>query len=49
MRGGPGTPATGRAETVPANMTYEQWHNKYVKGNKEAEEKEKELKRMKKK
>lgn len=40
-------PATGRAETVPANMTYEQWHNKYVKGNKEAEEKE--LKRMKKK
>ena len=42
-------PATGRAETVPANMTYEQWHNKYVKGNKEAEEKEKELKRMKKK
>ncbi|KJJ66695.1 minor capsid protein [Clostridium sp. FS41] len=40
-------PATGRAETVPANMTYEQWHNKYVKGNKEAEEKE--LKRRKKK
>ncbi|WP_368295851.1 minor capsid protein [Enterocloster citroniae] len=42
-------PATGRVETVPANMTYEQWHNKYVKGNKEAEEKEKELKRRKKK
>lgn len=42
-------PATGKAETVPANMTYEQWHNKYVKGNKEAEAKEKELKRRKKK
>lgn len=34
-------PATGRIETVPANMTYEQWHEKYVKGNSKAEAQEK--------
>lgn len=30
-------PKTGKTETVPANMTYEQWYEKYVKGDPEAE------------
>ena len=34
-------PKTGRTETVPANMTYDQWYKKYVKGNAQAEAKEK--------
>ena len=34
-------PKTGRAETVPANMTYDQWYKKYVKGNAQAEAEEK--------
>lgn len=34
-------PKTGRTETVPANMTYDQWHKKYVKGNAQAEAEEK--------
>ena len=34
-------PATGRIETVPANMTYDQWYEKYVKGNAKAEAQEK--------
>lgn len=42
-------PVTGKSEIVPASMTYEQWHDKYVKGNKDAEAKEKEMKRRKKK
>lgn len=32
---------TGRTETVPANMTYDQWYKKYVKGNAQAEAEEK--------
>ena len=42
-------PVTGRTETVPASMTYEQWYDKNVKGNKEAEAKEKQMKQRKKK
>lgn len=34
-------PKTGRTETVPANMTYDQWYKKYVKGNAQAEVEEK--------
>jgi SPP1 gp7 family putative phage head morphogenesis protein len=34
-------PKTGRTETVPANMTYDQWYKKYVKGNAQAEAEEK--------
>ena len=34
-------PATGRIEKVPANMTYDQWYEKYVKGNAKAEAQEK--------
>lgn len=34
-------PKTGRTETVPANMTYDQWYKKYVKGNVQAEAEEK--------
>ena len=30
-------PATGRTMYVPADMTYEEWHKKYVEGNPEAE------------
>ena len=42
-------PVTGRTETVPASMTYVQWYDKNVKGNKEAEAKEKQMKQRKKK
>lgn len=34
-------PVTGKTNTVPANMTYEQWHDKNVKENPEAEVNEK--------
>lgn len=34
-------PKTGRTETAPANMTYDQWYKKYVKGNAQAEAEEK--------
>lgn len=34
-------PVTGKTELVPENMTYEEWHKKYVDGNKDAELKEK--------
>lgn len=34
-------PEKGRSETVPANMTYTQWYEKYVKGNAKAEAEEK--------
>lgn len=37
-------PATGRIEKVPANMTYDQWYEKYVKGNAKAEAQEKAVK-----
>ena len=37
-------PETGRTEKVPANMTYDEWHQKYVKGNPEAEAQEKAVK-----
>lgn len=30
-------PETGKTMYVPANMTYEEWHKKYVEGNPEAE------------
>ena len=36
-------PKTGRTETVPANMTYDQWYKKYVKGNAQAEAEEKSI------
>lgn len=36
-------PKTGRTETVPANMTYDQWYKKYVKGNAQAETEEKSI------
>ena len=36
-------PKTGRTETVPANMTYDQWYKKYVKGNAKAEAEEKSI------
>lgn len=35
--------ADGKQYTVPANMTYEEWYNKYVKGNASAELAEKKL------
>ena len=34
-------PKTGRTEMVPADMTYDEWYQKYVKGNPEAEAQEK--------
>ena len=34
-------PVTGKTNTVPANMTYEQWYDKNVKGNSGAEANEK--------
>ena len=34
-------PVTGKSELVPANMTYEEWHKKYIDGNKDAELNEK--------
>lgn len=34
-------PVTGKTELVPENMTYEEWHKKYIDGNKDAELKEK--------
>ena len=37
-------PETGRTEMVPADMTYEQWYEKYVKGNQKAEAQEKAVK-----
>lgn len=33
-------PATGRTEKVPANMTYQEWYEKYVEGDAKAQEKE---------
>lgn len=36
-------PEKGRTETIPANMTYDQWYEKYVKGNIKAETEEKAL------
>ena len=30
-------PVTGKGNTVPGNMTYSEWYEKYVKGNAEAE------------
>lgn len=33
-------PVTGKSITVPADMTYQQWHDKYVKDNPEAFKKE---------
>lgn len=36
-------PKTGRTETVPANMTYDQWYKKYVKGNAQAKAEEKSI------
>ena len=37
-------PETGRTERVPANMTYKEWYEKYVKGNPDAEVQEKAVK-----
>lgn len=37
-------PETGRIEMVHADMTYEQWYEKYVKGNQKAEAQEKAVK-----
>ena len=37
-------PETGRTEKVPANMTYDEWYEKYVKGNAKAEAQEKAVK-----
>lgn len=37
-------PETGRTEKVPANMTYDEWYQKYVKGNTKAEAQEKAVK-----
>jgi len=37
-------PVTGKAYKVPANMTYDEWHDKYVKGSSEAETAEKMIK-----
>lgn len=34
-------PKTGRIETVPANMVYDEWYKRYVEGNPEAEAEEK--------
>ena len=39
-------PVTGKTELVPENMTYEEWHKKYVDGNRDAELKEKMRKNM---
>lgn len=33
-------PVTGKTKTVPANMTYEQWHRQNVKGHPDAEQNE---------
>ena len=41
-------PISGKQLDIPASMTYEQWYAKYVKGRKEAEEKEKQMKGRKK-
>ena len=37
-------PETGCTEKVPANMTYDEWYQKYVKGNTKAEAQEKAVK-----
>ena len=37
-------PDTGCIELIPANMTYDQWYEKYVKGNAKAEAQEKAIK-----
>lgn len=34
-------PETGKTKLIPANMTYEQWYDKYVKGHPDAELNEK--------
>lgn len=39
-------PATGKAITVPADMTYEQWYRKFVTGNPEAKRQEKKVKNL---
>lgn len=40
-------PVTGKTNTVPAGMTYNEWYNQNVKGNAEAEAKEKEARKRK--
>lgn len=37
-------PVTGKNINVPATMTYKEWYEKYVEGNKEAETEEKKIK-----
>ena len=37
-------PVTGKVLTVPANMSYQEWYDKYVKGKPEAELAEKQIK-----
>lgn len=37
-------PVTGKVLTVPANMSYQEWYDKYVKGRPEAELAEKQIK-----
>lgn len=37
-------PVTGKVLTLPANMTYQEWYDKYVKGRPEAELAEKQIK-----
>lgn len=37
-------PVTGKTYTVPGDMTYQQWYQKYVAENPEAKQKEKEIK-----
>lgn len=39
-------PLTSKNQSVPADMNYEQWHKKYIKGNQEAELAEKKLKNI---
>ncbi|MGN0528849.1 MAG: hypothetical protein ACI4IE_06915 [Eubacterium sp.] len=39
-------PVTGKSITVPADMTYSQWYDKYVKGNPKALKKEHEAKNI---
>ena len=40
-------PVSGKTNTVPADMTYQQWYDENVKGNPEAEAKEKEARKRK--
>ena len=36
-------PVTGKSNTVPGNMTYSGWYEKYVRGNADAEVNEKKI------